>query len=153
ERSGLPSAIRGAGPSRLGFPLAARATPRVGNEGHWAGSAVAKKAGISDAAATALVAMTGPLFLLLWTRLGSGRHDVFHAQVNHHASVNLVIVPIVQSQQTQSQISPLAAIFEGCIDHLGAGSVGQSLINALTVRESVLDGLYKISFSRKLFQV
>src|SRR5438093_13202872 len=35
-RSGLPSAVRGAGADRFGLPSAARGTPGVGYSSHWA---------------------------------------------------------------------------------------------------------------------
>jgi hypothetical protein len=36
EKSGLPSAVRGVGADRLGFPFALRGTPAVGYFNHWA---------------------------------------------------------------------------------------------------------------------
>ena len=38
------------------------------------------------------------LFVLLRTTLGCRRHDVFHSQVNDHASIDFVIVPVIQGQ-------------------------------------------------------
>jgi len=36
EKSTLPSAVRGVGPSRIGLPSAVRGTPGVGYDGHCA---------------------------------------------------------------------------------------------------------------------
>src|SRR5260221_10281658 len=36
EKSGLPSAVRGVGADRLGFPFAVLGTPAVGYFSHWA---------------------------------------------------------------------------------------------------------------------
>ena len=47
EKSTLPSAVRGAGPSRTGLPSAVRGTPGVGYAGHWAATVADMAASIA----------------------------------------------------------------------------------------------------------
>ena len=58
EKSGLPSAVRGAGALRFGFPFANRGTPAVGYFSHWADS-------VTDDATT--MVMTTPVAVCIVT--------------------------------------------------------------------------------------
>src|SRR6185436_6759725 len=60
EKSTLPSAVRGVGASRIGLPSAARGTPGVGYDGHWASSADDMATTAITPASLSLRAMTLP---------------------------------------------------------------------------------------------
>src|SRR6266850_41375 len=60
DRSGLPSAVRGAGATRLGVPSARRGVPGVGYLSHWAAAVV----GSSDAERARAAALNRPVDLM-----------------------------------------------------------------------------------------
>src|SRR5713226_9901542 len=58
ERSGLPSAVLGAGAARSGVPAGVLGTPAVGYRGHWAQAVLGRTPGIAAATITIANALT-----------------------------------------------------------------------------------------------
>src|ERR1700730_6751525 len=104
-RSGLPSAVRGTGALKFGFPSRSFGTPCVGYGAHWAESAVAMAASNKD---NRLVVIQQWLFCAIKRLLPRKSHDSGNVRRGGRRVMCLLMLPIHAVQKRVMRFIPVA---------------------------------------------